>query len=499
MSTGVLIVRLTHNYHSDLIKELINNGLPVRLVAISDRIEYQPDKLDSFLNNNKLNAFNYEPLYRPDTFEKIYKPNYQKLDNKLLEKISFYKDLFLVATDRNCFFPISAYERSRLFIKYLMHFFELINTNKIDNIIFFGIPHGPWSIALWGLAKGLNINIMYTSGVDIDTQLTTIETDLIVNRKYIKDLDVIGTLVNEKSPQIVRGILKNKMKKINFTKEYEERKMCIHKNIHKLYLKRVASLIFKKPLSTYISSEFDLNINRRMRISCAIPLLKHYLNVLKAKKFYKSKSTKNLPNKDSVVLFLHVQPEAALIPTGGFFYDQLLILDLILEALPNDMNVFVKEHPWQFESIGEDKHERSIDFYKYLIKDKRVKLLDRSIPSSEIIKKAGAIVSNSGNVSWESILIGRPSIVFGWSWFIDCKSCYVVDSVKTLRKAISKSRSISADEVFKDRDDFIKKLEKRLIYGAYDDYILPDLAKDYDYEEGIRSLGKALTMICENK
>ena len=83
MSTGVLIVRLTHNYHSDLIKELINNGLPVRLVAISDRIEYQPDKLDSFLNNNKLNSFNYEPLYRPDTFEKIYKPNYQKLDKDL--------------------------------------------------------------------------------------------------------------------------------------------------------------------------------------------------------------------------------------------------------------------------------------------------------------------------------------------------------------------------------------------------------------------------------
>ena len=69
---------------------------------------------------------------------------------------------------------------------------------------------------------------------------------------------------------------KNKMSKKQFTKEYEDRSMCIHKNIHKLYLKRIASLILKKPFSTYISSEFDLNINRRMRISCAIPLLKHY-------------------------------------------------------------------------------------------------------------------------------------------------------------------------------------------------------------------------------
>ena len=214
---------------------------------------------------------------------------------------------------------------------------------------------------------------------------------------------------------------------------------------------------------------------------------------------YKSNSTKELPNKNSVVLFLHVQPEAALIPKGGLFYDQLLILDLILEALPSDMNVFVKEHPWQYETIGEDKNERSIDFYKYLIKDKRVNLLDKSIHSSEILINAGAIVSNSGNVSWESILIGRPSIVFGWSWFIDCKSCYVVDSVKTLRRAIDKSRSISSDEVFKDRDDFINKIEKRLVYGAYDDYILRDMGTDYNYHKGIKSLGKALTIVCENK
>ena len=163
------------------------------------------------------------------------------------------------------------------------------------------------------------------------------------------------------------------------------------------------------------------------------------------------------------------------------------------------MDVFVKEHPWQYETIGEDRHERSIDFYKNLIKNKRVKLLDNSIPSSVIIKNAGAIVSNNGTVSWESILIGKPSIVFGWSWYTACKSCFVVDSVETLRKAIYKSRSMSSKEVFKDRDDFIYELEKRLIYGAYDSAILNDMEKNYDYGMGIRSLGKALKIVCDKK
>ena len=163
------------------------------------------------------------------------------------------------------------------------------------------------------------------------------------------------------------------------------------------------------------------------------------------------------------------------------------------------MNVFVKEHPWQYETIGEDRNERSIDFYKNLIKNKRVKLLDNSIPSSEIIKNAGAIVSNNGTVSWESILIGKPAIVFGWQWFTACKSCFVVDSVETLRKAIDKSRSISPKEVLKDRDDFITEFEKRLIYGAFDNCILGDMEKDYDYDMGIRTLGKALKIVCDEK
>ena len=498
MPSGVFIVSLTHNYYSDLTKELINNGLPVKLAAISNRVdEYQPDNLHSFLYKNKINSFDYDLLYRPETFEKIYDPSFKKLDNKLLDKVSYYKDLFLVATDRNCFFPISAYERSRLFIKYLMHFSKLIITNKIDNIIFFGVPHGPWSIALWGLAKGLNINIMYTSSVDISNQFSTIETELKVHRKYNNDMDILGTLVNDVNKKKVKSILKSKMSNIDFTKNYIEN--LANKNIHKIYLKRIASLILKKPFSIYISPEFDLNIDRRMKISCAIPVLKHYLNILKAKKFYKSKSINYLPDKNSVVLFLHVQPEAALIPKGGFFYDQLIILDLILEALPSDMNVFIKEHPNQFENIAQDKHERSIDFYKYLLKDKRVKLLDISIPSAKIIKNAGAIISNSGTVSWESILVGKPSIVFGWAWFTDCKSCFVVDSVETLRKAINKSRTISMENVFRDRDEFIKKLEKRIIYGAYNHNNLRYVGKNYDYEEGVRNLAKALTIVCKTK
>ena len=74
----------------------------------------------------------------------------------------------------------------------------------------------------------------------------------------------------------------------------------------------------------------------------------------------------------------------------------------------------------------------------------------------------------------------------------------MVDSADKLRKAILKSRSISSDNVLKDRDDFINKFQKRLIYGAYDDFILLDVEKDYDYQFGVVNLAKALTTFCNN-
>ena len=61
-----------------------------------------------------------------------------------------------------------------------------------------------------------------------------------------------------------------------------------------------------------------------MRITCAFPLFKYYLSILKSLNFYEVNSTQKLPNKNSVVLFLHMQPEAALNPLGGYFNDQYL-------------------------------------------------------------------------------------------------------------------------------------------------------------------------------
>ena len=195
------------------------------------------------------------------------------------------------------------------------------------------------------------------------------------------------------------------------------------------------------------------------------------------------------------MLFLHRQPEATTNPLGGYFQDQLFILDLLLAASPKEIKIFVKEHPWQFETIGQDKNERSINFYKYLLKDKRVKILSRSIPSERIINNAGIIVSTCGSVAWQSIELGKASIVFGWQWFTSCKSCFVVDSVEKLKKAIYKCQTISSEKVLKDKNEFLNILEKRIIYGVGHREYLNEISNTYDKNLGLKNLANALRIV----
>ena len=48
-------------------------------------------------------------------------------------------------------------------------------------------------------------------------------------------------------------------------------------------------------------------------------------------------------------------------------------------------------------------------------------------------------------------------------------------------------------------DQFIKKLERRLIYAVNDRGNLSNVGKDYAYQEGVKNLAKALTIVCNTK
>lgn len=103
---------------------------------------------------------------------------------------------------------------------------------------------------------------------------------------------------------------------------------------------------------------------------------------------------------------LHTEPELSLSVYGRPYLNQIEAVRLLSHSLPVGMKLVLKEHPW---GIG----KRAADFYDRLLEIPNVLLADPALESKELIYRSALVVTISGTVSFESILVGRPVVVLG--------------------------------------------------------------------------------------
>lgn len=154
------------------------------------------------------------------------------------------------------------------------------------------------------------------------------------------------------------------------------------------------------PISLYLRNRFN-----------AIKYLKQLKN------YYDSLTEQPDYEENYVVYFMHYQPEATTSPTGDIFVDQSLCINQLLKYLPRSYKVYVKEHPHQFFAHREGYTSRIKEQYSDLKKNPRVKLIKTEESSFDLIEHCKAIATVCGTVGWESIVRGKPVILFGVSWY----------------------------------------------------------------------------------
>lgn len=490
---NIYMVDLTHNYYVDIAKTLTASGHSIKVIGASRSLEYWPSSLDDYISAIKPKITLWENFNCPEDFERILDPDYSVLNLNIFSELSYYEKMFLMTTDRLSFFPTSQIDRCRLFYRFIGHFYKILNKEQIDSVIFFGTPHGCWSIALFGLAKALKLNAIYVDWVGLSPDLSTIETQLHIRRTYFSNEMELGLVANgEESKNIHDIVAKSKNAEFVWTSTK-------HINRPKMYLKTIGSLLLRKPFGKYVSPEFFLNPGKRRRISYVIPLIRFVIKTGQALRFLEQNASDELPDRNSLILFLHLQPEASTMPMGGVFADQLLVLDLILAALPKGMNVYIKEHPFMFETLGQERHERSVEFYAHMLKDSRVRFVKRSVSSAVLIKQAGFVASIAGSISWEAMRAGKPCIIFGWAWFAECQSCFTVDSVDSLKEAFLAASSKTHADVLADVSRFLDNLEKRLIYAASCRPALRYLGAEFRYDKSVANLSRAISVAIGEK
>lgn len=485
---NIFMADLSHNFYVDIAKKLTASGYCIKVIGASRSPQYWPNSLNDYISLVNPRIALWEDLNTPDSFARVFDPDYSVLSLGAFSELAYYEKLFLLSTDRLSFFPTPQIDRCRLFYWLISHFYNILKKEQIDSVIFFGTPHGPWSIALFGLAKIMNLDAIYVDWVGLSPDLSTIETQLHIRRSYSSDEMDLGLLANGDESKRIHDIV---AKSINAALVWTATK---HINRHKAALITIGSLLLRNPLGKYASPEFFLNHGRRVRIGYVFPLINYFINASRALRFYEKNASDDLPDNNSLVLFLHLQPEASTMPMGGVFADQLLVLDLILAALPEGMNVYVKEHPFMFEALAQDRHERSVAFYAHMLKDPRVRFVKRSVNSKILIKNAKFVASIVGSISWEAMRAGKPCITFGWAWFSSCESCFTVDSVESLKNAFEVASIKSRDNVLADVRKFLDKFKKRLIYAAGCRPALHYLGEDYSYDKAVANLSRAIDL-----
>jgi len=187
------------------------------------------------------------------------------------------------------------------------------------------------------------------------------------------------------------------------------------------YLSRYKILIFIK--------EFNFqNIKNRI-------LILNQFFIFRIRKFIiQNLSFSNLDSinkQDKYIYFpLHVEPESSLMIDGPRGIDQFALIQKISLQLPINWKIYVKEHP---NMIG----WRPFTFYKKLKKIKNLKLMNFKEKNYELIKNSQSLLVISGTTGWEGILLQKPVIAIGNSFYENLPMVYKLENLDEFDKALS--------------------------------------------------------------
>ena len=162
-----------------------------------------------------------------------------------------------------------------------------------------------------------------------------------------------------------------------------------------------------------------------------------YMNVSHAKRWYYKHVSKPDYGNPYIYFPANFQPERSTVPDAALFFDFALILKMLDRTLPDHWDILYKEHPRTFREPYDHDNPRDTDA---LIRMKeacpRLKFIDQSTHSVDLIKNCKAVAVASGTTGWEAMARGKPVLSFGEYWYIHCEGVHIIDSLDDLKTAV---------------------------------------------------------------
>lgn len=150
------------------------------------------------------------------------------------------------------------------------------------------------------------------------------------------------------------------------------------------------------------------------------------------REYYQTLAGEPVAGERYIYFPLQYQPEATSNPMGGDMYaDQIIPLNILSQALPDDMKIYVKTHPEQLSLM------RTKQYYNEIAQIPKVRFMKIETSTYDLMKNAVAVSSLTGTALWECQFFGVPALAFGYSVKNLAPLTYHVRTVEECKKALN--------------------------------------------------------------
>lgn len=352
---------------------------------------------------------------------------------------------------------ISYEERKRMYYQHLRFWNDYLTTQNINLYLSAWLPHEVPDYIIYCLCKKRGIPVIcFDVSTERDTSFIvhSFEESTVQLSKRYQELLHEFTDVDD-----LKAIVLNQQFTERFTAltQPEGQKPPLQQQKYPVYFDHLRSALQRNPLKILY---YGLTYCTPSGVMRAYSAYVRYRTIVRSTAFYDAHAIRPDFTKKYVYFALHFQPEMSTIPMGGGFGDQILVAQLLSATLPDDVLIYVKEHPRQSSWLY-----RSEQFYADFLAIKNVRLVARDTDSFALREHCTAVATITGSVGFEALFRQKPVLMFGHRFYQYARGVFSIRTLNDCRTAVT---AIFRDDVrptLKDSKLFLKAIEDTRVHG----------------------------------
>ncbi|MDP7477524.1 MAG: hypothetical protein QF442_03690 [Candidatus Peribacteraceae bacterium] len=348
------------------------------------------------------------------------------LDEELVNRMHHCEDVFINMVQRHEYARTVSHEkRKQVYLRHLRFWNDFLESNAINLVLASTLPHEIPDHIIYCLCKDKKIPFIFS------------HTTPISDTAFLQD-DIEESAVQIK--QRLDEIKKENPKEITLCDQLEEYSAMQTKPEGKFtsaypskpqnQLQIFARRILSAPgeLLNWLLKLFSIRVWMRR-----FGKLRVAMEQKRLREFYDEHAVEPDLSKQFIYFPLQFQPECSTCPMAGAFVDQQLTTQMLSQAAPRDVLIYVKEHPRQRK---QGIMCRDIDFYKKLVAMPNVRLMKHESSTFKLRENCKAVATGTGTAGLEALFRQKPVLLFGHVFYQYADGVFPIRAKEDLTKAM---------------------------------------------------------------